>query len=451
MPPAVTICAIALVGILLFPRAAATALESGGRGLQQLFTAAHAKAGAMSSAILTVIRRAATVSPLQTLGGILVSVAALPVARSEFEVTRRSILLVWTDEIASDRVALSLVLMTFAVGLLMHALQSRVLRPILGCIALSLTLMTATLAYDRTIELEKIQLLSDAALSVPPSDTGTLTIGGQLPAEGQANPSSAVPRPDRLPAFLAGLLALLLSLGGIVVGFGAFSLAGPALIAAVAFPALVLLALFVALVRLADIVFTAILTAAPAFIEACLCRLAGLVRFVNRLLPPTWTMEGDASRRGRALRAAQFDAEVSERAAKAERLRFQRAAEGSRRERHQDFLLREQERDARSLSDALEASRQQVKEAHLAGTQELLDILAQQRRAFFTEAVSDAFQNIRAHAAKVPLQVVSMLFWPLDRVWRMIGENLSPDTPDSRHAPRADPPASTSKKEDSAL
>lgn len=242
MLAALIACVAFLVVVLVFPRAVASAVDLGARGLQQLSTAVVAMAGSGISGTLNMIRRAGSVSPIATLGGFLVVCAAIPLARSEFEVTRRSLLLVWADEIASDRVALSLVLMTFAVGLLMHAFESRAVRGIIGCVAMSLTIMTATLAYYRTIEIEKIRLVAEAVTAVVPADDGGLIIGGRSESEKDSHVAPQPPRiPDRLPAFLAGLLAFLLSSGGVIVSFGAFSLGGPAFVALLAFPALVLL------------------------------------------------------------------------------------------------------------------------------------------------------------------------------------------------------------------
>src|SRR5580704_3049264 len=231
-----------LAVVVISPRAARLATETVAQRIQQLLEGVAANASKLAASIAGLLRGvASSLPPLAMLGGVLVACAAVPTARSEFEVTRRSLQLVWTDEIAPDRIALSLVLMTCAVGLLMHVFRGMALRCGVACAAVSLTLMPATLAYYRTIELEKVQMATETLSFAAPPDGGALAIGSQAAPVDTVPPAPEhVPHADVLPAFLAALLAFLLSLGGIIVSFGAFSLGGPVLLALLGIPFLAL-------------------------------------------------------------------------------------------------------------------------------------------------------------------------------------------------------------------
>jgi hypothetical protein len=424
MEPALIAFAALFAAIALFPRAVGAALNSAASGLKQFFGQIVASASSGMSAVKAIVGRPGAASPTAVLVGVISACAAFPIARSEFEVVRRSLQLVWPDEIASDRIALSLVVVTFTVGVLMHVLRGRLSRLAFGSVVLSLISVSASLSYYRTLEIEKTSIVSGGQAGSSPSDTGELTIGGLGAEPSEASTAPLGRQPDRLAAVLAGLLALLLSLGGVVIGFGATALGSPAMIAAAAFPVLVVLWLSMAAGQVILLAVGATQAGMTELLEAWIDLRPALVRFIKRLCPADWAEEADVWRRTRAERAASFARYTSERDTSWQKLKSERMEEISRMDLDRAFALTQRERDQRSVSAALDASRSLISDAHLEGVREVLAIVGGQRREFIELAVREAFRGLSGRAARLPLQFVSMLFWPLDRIWQFMGESF---------------------------
>ena len=88
----------AVLAFLFFPRAVGGLAAAITAGVADLFAAATAATqGIVNSAVAWIKTGIGVAAPRSILGGLLVTVAAVPIARSEFNVMRMSIELVWPD------------------------------------------------------------------------------------------------------------------------------------------------------------------------------------------------------------------------------------------------------------------------------------------------------------------------------------------------------------------
>jgi hypothetical protein len=421
----------AVLAFLFFPRAVGGLAAAITAGVADLFAAATAATqGIVNSAVAWIKTGIGVAAPRSILGGLLVTVAAVPIARSEFNVMRMSIELVWPPGMHPELIALSFVLMTLSVGLLLHASHGSGARVPLAVLALALAALQSTLAYHRTMELTRPSVPSVTAAA---SDTD-LIIAGQPGAEPAAVPSAAPPpaaEGNRLMAYMASLLAFTLSLGGVAVGWGAFSLANPGLVWIAAVPLLLPLLLFSSLVRLAQVPLRAFHAAVESVVELWVERCRALLRTIKRLLPADWSEEGDAWHRARCARRTgvavqQRDWEVQT----VEHQRIQRA-ETDWEESDRAFQDAERERDQQSIAAAHQATRELIRTNHIEAVRAFLDGLKERRQAFLDEASAETFAELKRQIPKVPREYAEMLFWPMGRLRRLAKElrNTLPPLP----------------------
>jgi len=424
--------AIAVVLAFLFsPRAVGGLAAAVAAGVADLFAAATAATqGIVDSAIAWIKSGIGVSAPRSILGGLLVAVAAVPIARSEFNVMRMSIELVWPPGMHPELIALSFVLMTLSVGLLLHSSHGWAARVPLAVLALALAALQSTLAFHRTMELTRPSVPSVIA-ATPDTD---LIIAGQPGADPASAPSAALPpaaEGNHLMASMASLLAFTLSLGGVAVGWGAFSLANPGLVWIAAVPLLLPLLLFSALMRLAQVPLRAFHAAVESVVELWVERCRALLRTIKRLLPADWSEEGHAyrlacydRRTGAAVRQRDWEVQT------VEHQRVQRA-ETDWEERDRAFHDAERERDQQSIAAAHQATRALIRTNHIEAVQEFLAGLKERRQAFFDEASAETFAELKRQIPKVPREYAEMLFWPMGRLRRLAKElrNTLPPVP----------------------
>ena len=66
--------------------------------------------------------------PLRAVIGLILLALSVPIAWTDYQVVRRSITLIWPDDLSPEWAALSVVLVTISVGLLLHSVSRRAAR-----------------------------------------------------------------------------------------------------------------------------------------------------------------------------------------------------------------------------------------------------------------------------------------------------------------------------------
>jgi hypothetical protein len=417
----------AVLAFLFFPTALGGVASAAAAGIAELCAAACAPAREVVRSATAWVRQGVGVSaPRSILGGLLVAVAAVPIARSEYSVMRMSIELVWPPGMHPELIALSFVLMTLCVGLLLHSCHSWAARVPLAVLALSLAALQSALAFHRTLEMTRPSATPAVEVAL---DDGLIIADQPRPAAAAQAPTAppiAAPGPpperNRVMAAMAALLAATLSLGGVAVGWGAFSLANPGLVWTAAVPLLVVLLLVCGLLRLAEVLSRAFHSAVDCVVESWLGRRRALGGFLLRLLPPDWSAEADEWRRARF---ARFTSTASRRREwnrqTIDHQRLERA-EVDWEERDRAFYAAERERDQQSIAAARQASRELFRRGHIEAVEQFLARLKERRQAFLDEVSAETFQEIRRHIPKVPGDYAELLFWPLGRLRRLAKE-----------------------------
>lgn len=377
---------LALLFLVLFHRMMCAAV----RALLEAFFGAIAvledRLGAAILALTAWLGRAGPPDPTRALVGLFLVALTATVAYADYTVLLASLGLIWPTDAPPAWLAFSIVAVTVAIGMLTHSvvgLGAKIATAILACALIG---GQGTVAYLRTVQLAAVRSIVDASATA--ADDGVLAIAGRganQSTEPMVSPSSAPAQPDRLGAYMAAGIAIILCLSQIAAAWGGISFAGGVLIWVISFPGL--LALVIPWIILRMLSASGLYGGLTLVLDALATTLESAEQIPARLAPFPWT---DASLR--------------------RRLDWKRRVVLA-------GLQEKEDSDAGRLRASVE---QELRDAEVDGFREFTIEYARQRRIFLHDLLQEALNSARENLEHVPDRIVRMWFWPLDKAWHLM-------------------------------
>jgi|GEM_PF-3971160 len=265
-------------------------------------------------------------------------------AIADYAVLRDTIRVVWPSDLSPRPLALGMVVLTGALGYLLHKASGPLVRVAILAVLIGLTGVQGVLAWKRAADVGEVEALARAAIAAVPTG-GVVIIGGEA-----GEVPSGVAR-EGLPAImprlfdtplLSAIIAAFLAVAGALTAWGVAAFTQGEIVWYLCSPMLGLMILILAVTSFITNLGPPFSSAINRIIEPVLTFRSHLFAFLRSLIP--WTADGAEQRSRRGERRHQLDQAAIKRQMDTEHQRHEAAKAEAQRETERKKLAHDEKK-----------------------------------------------------------------------------------------------------------